>query len=82
MIPALSNLSAAALQIRTLMMPFAFVLCVIGIGEMAWRAGSDARAMLGALLKLILIVGLLVSLRWTLLSDQRELKISYGEREG
>jgi hypothetical protein len=34
------------------------------------------------LLKLILIVGLLVSLRWTLLSDQRELKISYGEREG
>ena len=59
MIPALSNLSAAALQIRSLMMPFSFVLCVIGIGEMAWRAGSDARALLGALLKVILIVGLL-----------------------
>jgi hypothetical protein len=42
-------------------MPFAFVLCVIGIGEMAYRAGSDARAILGALVKVILIVGLLAS---------------------
>ncbi len=70
MIPALSNLSAAALQIRTLMMPFAFVLCVIGIGEMAWRAGSDARALLGALLKLILIVGLLTSYPTMMTSGQ------------
>jgi hypothetical protein len=49
------------MQIRMLMMPFAFVLCVIGIGEMAWRAGSDPRAILGALLKVVLIVGLLAS---------------------
>jgi len=61
MIPSLSNLYSAALEIRTLMMPFAFVLCVIGIGEMAWRSGSDPRAILGALLKVVLIVGLLAS---------------------
>ncbi len=60
MIPALSNLYEAALEIRMLLMPFAFVLCVIGIGEMGWRAGSDTRAILGALLKTILIVCLLV----------------------
>lgn len=60
MIPALSNLYEAALEIRTLLMPFAFVLCVIGIGEMGWRAGADTRAILGALLKTILVVGLLV----------------------
>jgi len=59
MIPSLSNLFEAALEIRTLLIPFAFVLCVIGIGEMGWRAGSDARAILGALLKTILIVGML-----------------------
>jgi hypothetical protein len=59
MIPSLSNLYSAGLEIRTLLMPFAFVLCIIGIGEMGWRAGSDARAILGALLKTILIVGLL-----------------------
>jgi len=59
MIPALSNLNAAALQIRTLMMPFAFVLCVIGIGEMAWRAGSDVRAILGTLIKVTIVVGLI-----------------------
>ncbi|CAN5754708.1 hypothetical protein BH09VER1_BH09VER1_12580 [soil metagenome] len=61
MISSLSNLYSAALEIRTLMMPFAFVLCVIGIGEMAWRAGSDPRAILGALIKVSLIVGLLVA---------------------
>ncbi len=60
MIPSLSNLYEAALEIRTLLMPFAFVLCVIGIGEMGWRAGSDTRAILGALVKTILIVCLLV----------------------
>ncbi len=59
MIPSLSNLYSAGLEIRTLLMPFAFVLCVMGIGEMGWRAGSDTRAILGALLKTILIVGLL-----------------------
>lgn len=59
MIPSLSNLYDAAFEIRTLLMPFAFVLCVIGIGEMGWRAGSDTRAILGALLKTILVVGLL-----------------------
>ncbi len=59
MIPSLSNLYNAGLEIRTLLMPFAFVLCVMGIGEMGWRAGSDSRAILGALLKIILIVGLL-----------------------
>ena len=47
---ALSNLYAAAEDIRTLLMPFAFLLCVLGLGEMGWRAGSDARAVLGALL--------------------------------
>ena len=47
---ALSNLYAAADDIRTLLMPFAFLLCVLGFGEMGWRAGSDARAVLGALL--------------------------------
>ena len=36
-----NNLYNAAGEIRTLLMPFAFVLCVIGIGEMGWRAGSD-----------------------------------------
>ena len=59
MIPSLSNLYEAAFEIRLLLMPFAFVLCVIGIGEMGWRAGSDTRAILGALLKTILVVGLL-----------------------
>lgn len=59
MIPSLSNLYEAAFEIRTLLMPFAFVLCVIGIGEMGWRAGADTRAILGALLKTILVVGLL-----------------------
>ena len=59
MIPSLSNLYDAAFEIRTLLMPFAFVLCVIGIGEMGWRAGSDTRAILGTLLKTILVVGLL-----------------------
>lgn len=61
MISSLSNLYSAAFEIRTLMMPFAFVFCVIGIGEMAWRSGSDARAILGALIKVTFIVGLLVS---------------------
>lgn len=59
MIPSLSNLFDAALEIRLLLMPFAFVLAVIGIGEMGWRAGSDTRAILGTLLKTILIVCLL-----------------------
>jgi len=59
--PALSNLYEAADEIRMLLMPFAFALCVIGIGEMGWRAGSDARAILGALVKTILIVGLLAA---------------------
>ena len=54
-----NNLYAAANEIRTLLMPFAFVLCVIGIGEMGWRAGSDPRAVLGALLKCIIIVTLI-----------------------
>jgi len=54
------NLYAAAEDIRTLLMPFAFTLCVIGIGEMGWRAGSDPRAILGALLKTILIVTMIV----------------------
>ena len=47
-----NNLYNAAGEIRTLLMPFAFILCVIGIGEMGWRAGSDSRAILGALLKM------------------------------
>ena len=54
-----NNLYNAAGEIRTLLMPFAFILCVIGIGEMGWRAGSDSRAILGALLKCILIVTLI-----------------------
>jgi hypothetical protein len=41
-----NNLYNAAGEIRTLLMPFAFLLCVIGIGEMGWRAGSDMRAIL------------------------------------
>lgn len=53
------NLYNTASAIRTLLMPFAFVLCVIGIGEMGWRAGSDSRAILGAVLKCIVIVTLL-----------------------
>lgn len=59
MIPSLSNLYAAAFEIRALLMPFAFVLCVIGIGDSGWRAGSDTRAILGVLLKTILIVAML-----------------------
>ena len=42
-------------------MPFAFVLCVIGIGEMGWRAGSDSRAILGALIKTIIVVALIAA---------------------
>ena len=56
---ALSNLYAAAEDIRTLLMPFAFLLCVLGLGEMGWRAGSDARAVLGALLRTIIVVTLI-----------------------
>lgn len=56
---SLSNLYSAAMDIRQLLMPFAFVLCVIGIGEMAWRAGSDARGILATFIKTILIVGLI-----------------------
>lgn len=59
--PALTNLYAAAADIREYLLPFAFVLCVIGIGEMGWRAGSDPRAILGTLLKVILVVGLIVA---------------------
>jgi hypothetical protein len=55
------NLYATADEIRLLLMPFAFVLCVIGIGEMGWRAGSDARGILGTLLKVIFIVTLITS---------------------
>lgn len=71
MIPSLSNLFEAALEIRTLLFPFAFVLCVIGIGEMGWRAGSDTRAILGALLKTILIVGLLAGYPSAMNNGQR-----------
>jgi hypothetical protein len=59
MMPALSNLFDSAGQIRSYMMPFAFVLCVIGIGEMAWRAGSDTKAILGVILKVTIIVALI-----------------------
>jgi len=59
MIPSLSNLFEAALEIRMFLIPFAFVLCVMGIGEMGWRAGSDTRAILGAIVKTLLIVCLL-----------------------
>jgi len=57
--PALTNLYQAAADIREYLLPFAFVLCVIGIGEMGWRAGSDPRAILGALLKVIVVIGLI-----------------------
>ena len=56
---ALSNLYAAAEDIRTLLMPFAFLLCVLGLGEMGWRAGLDTRAVLGALLRTIVVVTLI-----------------------
>lgn len=56
---SLENLYAAALNLRQLLMPLAFVLCVLGLGEMGWRAGSDARAILGALLKCTVIVAVL-----------------------
>ena len=59
MMPALSNLFDSAGQIRTYMMPFAFVLCILGIGEMAWRAGSDSKAILGVILKVTIIVALI-----------------------
>jgi len=59
MIPALSNLFDSAGQIRTYMMPFAFVLCILGIGEMGWKAGSDAKAILGVILKVTIIVALI-----------------------
>ena len=42
-------------------MPFAFLLCILGIGEMGWRAGSDARAILGVILKVTIIVTLIAS---------------------
>jgi hypothetical protein len=59
MMPALSNLFDSAGQIRTYMMPFAFVLCIMGIGEMGWKAGSDAKAILGVILKVTIIVALI-----------------------
>ena len=40
-------------------MPFAFLLCVLGLGEMGWRAGLDTRAVLGALLRTIVVVTLI-----------------------
>ena len=55
------ELYAGANQIRTLLIPFAFLLCVIGIGETGWRAGSDPHALLGAILKCVLIIGLIVA---------------------
>ncbi len=58
---SLNNLYSAALEIRQLLMPLAFVLCVIGIGEMAWRSGSDTRGILATLVKTILIVGLIAA---------------------
>ncbi len=57
--PALSNLFDAADQIRSYMMPFAFVLCILGIGEMGWKAGSDAKSILGVILKVTIIVALI-----------------------
>jgi hypothetical protein len=59
MMPAFSNLFDAAGQIRSYMMPFAFVLCILGIGEMGWKAGSDAKSILGAILKVTIIVALI-----------------------
>jgi len=59
MMPALSNLFDAAGQIRSYMMPFAFVLCILGIGEMGWKAGSDAKSILGVILKVTIIVALI-----------------------
>jgi len=59
MMPALSNLFDSANQIRMLMMPFAFVLCILGIGEMGLKAGSDPRALLGTILKVTIIVALI-----------------------
>ena len=59
MMPALSNLFESANEIRMLMMPFAFVLCILGIGEMGWKAGSDPRAILGTILKVTIIVALI-----------------------
>jgi hypothetical protein len=41
------------------MMPFAFVLCILGIGEMGWKAGSDAKSILGVILKVTIIVALI-----------------------
>ena len=32
---------------------------VLGLGEMGWKAGSDARAVLGALLRTIIVVALI-----------------------
>ena len=59
MMPALANLFDSANQIRVYLMPFAFVLCILGIGEMAWKAGSDPRAILGTILKVTIIVALI-----------------------
>ena len=68
---SLSNLYAAAEEIRTLLMPFGFLLCVLGIGEMGWRAGSDARAVLGALLKTIIVVTLIAGFPSTMKTAQQ-----------
>ena len=59
MMPALASLFDSANQIRIYLMPFAFVLCILGIGEMAWKAGSDPRAILGTILKVTIIVALI-----------------------
>ena len=59
MMPALANLFDSANQIRIYLMPFAFVLCILGIGEMGWKAGSDPRAILGTILKVTIIVALI-----------------------
>ena len=78
-----NNLYAAANEIRTLLMPFAFVLCVIGIGEMGWRAGSDPRAVLGALVKCIIIVTLIAGYPDIMTGGQKafmELRNEFTER--
>jgi hypothetical protein len=59
MMPALASLFDSANQIRIYLMPFAFVLCILGIGEMGWKAGSDPRAILGTILKVTIIVALI-----------------------
>ena len=56
---AASLFDAAVDQLRGQLMLIAFVLVVIGVWEGGWRAGADPKAILGVLVKTVIVVTLI-----------------------